>query len=114
MTRFWGVRVRTDSEDTKSGARQYFTTRALIQAMVACMRLESMKTIAQSPHGTEEFILGAYKRLARSGKKLNLRQMEFLHREDDRLHSLVYLLPPMYCSRKSSIIWKPRWRRFAT
>ena len=38
--------LQKNAEDTKSGAGQYFTPRALIRAMVACIRPEPMKTIA--------------------------------------------------------------------
>ena len=73
--------LQKNAEDTKSGAGQYFTPRALIQAMVECVRPAPMKTIADPACGTGGFFLGAYEWLARSGKKLNIRQMEFLHRE---------------------------------
>ena len=38
--------LQKNAEDVKSGAGQYFTPRALIQAMVECIRPEPMKTIA--------------------------------------------------------------------
>ena len=38
--------LEKNAEDTKSGAGQYFTPRALIRAMVECMRPEPLKTIA--------------------------------------------------------------------
>jgi len=38
--------LEKNAEDTKSGAGQYFTPRSLIKAMVACMRPEPSKTIA--------------------------------------------------------------------
>lgn len=38
--------LQKNAEDVKSGAGQYFTPRPLIQAMVACIRPEPMKTIA--------------------------------------------------------------------
>ena len=40
--------LQKNAEDVKSGAGQYFTPRALIQAMVACVRPEPMKTIAEN------------------------------------------------------------------
>lgn len=40
--------LQKNAEDTKSGAGQYFTPRALIEAMVACVRPEPMKTIAST------------------------------------------------------------------
>ena len=38
--------LEKNAEDTKSGAGQYFTPRALIRAMVECVQPEPMKTIA--------------------------------------------------------------------
>jgi type I restriction enzyme M protein len=52
--------LQKNAEDTKSGAGQYFTPRALIQAMVECVRPEPMKTIADPACGTGGFFLAAY------------------------------------------------------
>ncbi|SFE12406.1 type I restriction enzyme M protein [Nitrosomonas sp. Nm166] len=52
--------LERNAEDTKSGAGQYFTPRALIKAMVACIRPEPSKTIADPACGTGGFFLGAY------------------------------------------------------
>ncbi len=49
--------LEKNAEDTKSGAGQYFTPRALIKAMVACVRPEPMKTIADPACGTGGFFL---------------------------------------------------------
>jgi type I restriction enzyme M protein len=49
-----------NAEDTKSGAGQYFTPRALIKVMVECMRPEPGKTIADPACGTGGFFLAAY------------------------------------------------------
>ncbi|MBI3376445.1 MAG: SAM-dependent DNA methyltransferase [Betaproteobacteria bacterium] len=73
--------LQKNAEDTKSGAGQYFTPRALIQTMVECVRPEPMKTIADPACGTGGFFLGAYNWLNRPGSGLNKRQKEFLHRE---------------------------------
>jgi len=76
--------LQKNAEDTKSGAGQYFTPRALIEAMVACVRPEPMKTIADPACGTGGFFLGAYNCLTRppstgSGRTgLDRRQKEFL------------------------------------
>jgi type I restriction enzyme M protein len=43
--------LQKNTEDTKSGAGQYFTPRAIIQAMVACIRPQPMKTIADPACG---------------------------------------------------------------
>jgi type I restriction enzyme M protein len=52
--------LEKNAEDTKSGAGQYFTPRSLIRAMVACVRPEPMKTIADPACGTGGFFLAAY------------------------------------------------------
>jgi len=70
--------LQKNAEDTKSGAGQYFTPRALIEAMVACVQPAPMKTIADPACGTGGFFLGAYNWLNRAGTNLNRRQKEFL------------------------------------
>ena len=52
--------LEKNAEDTKSGAGQYFTPRALIRAMVACVRPEPGRTIADPACGTGGFFLAAY------------------------------------------------------
>jgi type I restriction enzyme M protein len=52
--------LEKNAEDTKSGAGQYFTPRALIRAMVECIRPEPNKTIADPACGTGGFFLAAY------------------------------------------------------
>ena len=52
--------LERNAEDTKSGAGQYFTPRALIRAMVDCVRPEPGKTIADPACGTGGFFLAAY------------------------------------------------------
>ena len=68
--------LQKNAEDTKSGAGQYFTPRALIQAMVECVRPEPMKTIADPACGTGGFFLGAQQWLLAQG--LNRKAAEFL------------------------------------
>ena len=70
--------LQKNAEDTTSGAGQYFTPRALIEAMVACLRPEPMKTISDPGCGTGGFFLGAYNWLTRPGAKLNKAQKEYL------------------------------------
>ena len=70
--------LQKNAEDTKSGAGQYFTPRALIESMVACVRPEPMKTIADPACGTGGFFLGAYSWLTRPGTTLDKRQKAFL------------------------------------
>lgn len=71
--------LQKNAEDTKSGAGQYFTPRPLIEAMVACIRPEPGKTIADPACGTGGFFLGAYGWLNRPGGGLDKRQKQFLH-----------------------------------
>jgi type I restriction enzyme M protein len=52
--------LEKNAEDTKSGAGQYFTPRALIKAMVECVRPEPGKTIADPACGTGGFFLTSY------------------------------------------------------
>jgi len=52
--------LEKNAEDTKSGAGQYFTPRALIKAMVDCLAPEPMKTLSDPASGTGGFILAFY------------------------------------------------------
>lgn len=52
--------LERNAEDTKSGAGQYFTPRALIRAVVECARPEPGKTIADPACGTGGFFLAAH------------------------------------------------------
>jgi type I restriction enzyme M protein len=47
--------LQKNAEDTKSGAGQYFTPRALIEAMVACVRPEPMKPLPTRPAAPAAF-----------------------------------------------------------
>lgn len=70
--------LQKNAEDTKSGAGQYFTPRALIEAVIACVQPEPGKTIADPACGTGGFFLGAYDWLTRKGTKLDKKQQKFL------------------------------------
>ncbi len=70
--------LQKNAEDTKSGAGQYFTPRALIQAMVECVRPQPMKTISDPACGTGGFFLGVSEYLLREGNTLNVKEKEFL------------------------------------
>ncbi|HEX2531403.1 MAG TPA: class I SAM-dependent DNA methyltransferase [Burkholderiaceae bacterium] len=72
--------LERNAEDTKSGAGQYFTPRALIRAMVECVRPEPMKTIADPACGTGGFFLAAYDFLVEA-HKLDKKQKDFLKHE---------------------------------
>ena len=52
--------LEKNAEDKKSGAGQYFTPRALIQAMVECVKPEPDKTIADPACGTGGFFIASY------------------------------------------------------
>jgi len=73
--------LQKNAEDTKSGAGQYFTPRALIQTMVECVRPEPLKTIADPACGTGGFFLGAHEWLLKSGSVKTKRHKEFLRDE---------------------------------
>ena len=74
--------LEKNAEDTKSGAGQYFTPRALIRAMVECVRPEPGKLIADPACGTGGFFLAAYDFIANEGNfKLDKPQKEFLKHE---------------------------------
>ena len=69
--------LERNAEDTKSGAGQYFTPRALIRAMVECVRPEPNKTIADPACGTGGFFLAAYDFLV-AEHKMDKTQKAFL------------------------------------
>ena len=74
--------LEKNAEDTKSGAGQYFTPRALIRAMVECVRPEPGKLIADPACGTGGFFLAAYDFIAGENNfKLDKPQKEFLKHE---------------------------------
>ncbi len=68
--------LEKNAEDTKSGAGQYFTPRALIRAMVECVQPQPMKTIADPACGTGGFFLAAYDFIAK--QSLDKKQKQFL------------------------------------
>ena len=71
--------LQKNAEDTKSGAGQYFTPRALIRAMVRCMRPEPGKTIADPCCGSGGFFLAAQDFIANEYRDtLDRDQKEFL------------------------------------
>ena len=80
--------LEKNAEDTKSGAGQYFTPRALIQAMVECMRPEPMKVIADPACGTGGFFLAAYDFLVKN-TALDKEQKLFLKHKTFRGNEIV-------------------------
>lgn len=69
--------LEKNAEDTKSGAGQYFTPRALIRIMVECLDPEPEKTIADPACGTGGFFLAAYDHIV-NFYQLNQDQKQFL------------------------------------
>ena len=69
--------LEKNASDTKSGAGQYFTPRSLIQAMVACVAPEPMKSIHDPSCGTGGFFLTAYDYIIQN-HELNKEQKAFL------------------------------------
>jgi type I restriction enzyme M protein len=52
--------LQKGAEDTKAGAGQYFTPRALTRAMIACLQPKPGETIADPACGTGGFLLAAH------------------------------------------------------
>jgi type I restriction enzyme M protein len=75
--------LERNAEDTKSGAGQYFTPRALIAAMVECVAPEPGKTIADPACGTGGFFLAAYDYLV---KHHRLNKAELKHLKTGTFH----------------------------
>ena len=75
--------LEKNAEDTKSGAGQYFTPRALIRAMVACLRPEPGKTIADPACGTGGFFLAAHDFLV---KEIGLEQDQKIFLKNETFH----------------------------
>jgi len=63
--------LQKGAEDIKSGAGQYFTPRALIAAMVDCVRPTSADTVVDPACGTGGFLLAAYEHASRGAEHLD-------------------------------------------
>lgn len=71
--------IEKNAEDTKSGAGQYFTPRALIKVMVEWIRPEPKKTIGDPACGTGGFFLATYDFISdEKNFKLDKSEKEFL------------------------------------
>jgi type I restriction enzyme M protein len=81
--------LEKNAEDTKSGAGQYFTPRALIWAMVECVRPKPMKTISDPACGTGGFMLAAYDYLVGNYPRLDKKEKEFLKYNTFRGNEIV-------------------------
>ncbi len=66
------------AEDTKSGAGQYFTPRALIAAMVDCVRPTTRDTVVDPAAGTGGFLLAAHAYASRDASDLTPDEREHL------------------------------------
>ena len=66
------------AEDVKSGAGQYFTTRAVISAMVDCVQPTVADTVVDPACGTGGFLLAAYEYAARDAENLTPDEKEHL------------------------------------
>lgn len=69
--------LEKNAEDIKSGAGQYFTPRALINAMVVCIHPEPMKRIVDPACGTGGFFLAAQNFIVKN-YPLDREQKQFL------------------------------------
>ena len=70
--------LEKNAQDTKSGAGQYFTPRALIQAMVDCMAPKPGETICDPACGTGGFLFTAHNHIVGHNKNLTRDQLKHL------------------------------------
>ena len=74
------------AEDIKSGAGQYFTPRALIQAMVDCVQPSAEDTVVDPAAGTGGFLLAAHEYASRDAASLTPTQRD--HLQDRFVHGV--------------------------
>ena len=70
--------LERNAQDTKSGAGQYFTPRALIQAMVECMAPKPAERICDPACGTGGFLFTAHNYITSHNKSLTRDQLKHL------------------------------------
>jgi type I restriction enzyme M protein len=70
--------LERNAQDTKSGAGQYFTPRALIQAMVDCIGPRPGETICDPACGTGGFLFTAHNHITAHHKNLTRDQLKHL------------------------------------
>jgi type I restriction enzyme M protein len=70
--------LEKNAQDTKSGAGQYFTPRALIQAMVDCTAPQPGETICDPACGTGGFLFTAHNFITSHNKSLTRDQLKHL------------------------------------
>ncbi len=80
--------LEKNAEDTKSGAGQYFTPRALIQTIVECIRPKPKKSIADPACGTGGFFLGVYNFIEKN-YSLDKEEKKFLKYDTFRGNEIV-------------------------
>lgn len=80
--------LEKNAEDTKSGAGQYFTPRALIRAIVDVMRPAPMQTVFDPACGTGGFLLASHEYISKH-YKLDRKQKAHLKEEALRGMELV-------------------------
>ena len=120
--------LQKNAEDVKSGAGQYFTPRPLVRAMVACLRPEPMKTIADPCAGSGGFFLAAQDFLSNpKNYTLDREQKEFLKKAAFRgselvpltfklclmnlyLHNIGDIYGEIPVTRGDSLLADPGWR----
>jgi type I restriction enzyme M protein len=81
--------LERNAGEVKSGAGQYFTPRALIQAMVEVVDPEPGETICDPACGTGGFLLAAYEHMKRKPTAQDRRVSERLRRETFRGYDIV-------------------------
>jgi len=80
--------LERNAQDVKGGAGQYFTPRALIKAMVACVQPMPAKSIADPACGTGGFFLAAYDHLV-TNHALDKKQKAYLKHDTFFGHEIV-------------------------
>jgi len=73
--------LEKNAQDTKSGAGQYFTPRALIQAMVSCIAPKPGETICDPACGTGGFLLSAYHYITHENQHLERAELRRLNKD---------------------------------
>ena len=69
------------AEDIKSGAGQYFTPRAVIQAMVECIQPTVKDTVVDPAAGTAGFLLAAHEYASRGSESMTRTDRDHLQHD---------------------------------
>ena len=81
--------LEKNAQDTKSGAGQYFTPRALIQAMVDCIAPRAGETVCDPACGTGGFLFTAHNHIVAHSPNLTRDQKRHLKEEAFTGYELV-------------------------